>query len=399
MSSFLDPTQYYIINIYYIPSLYTVPQVVMGCSHSKGTKKNEEASKSPRRKSSKKKSKQKGICKLDDLCPSLSTNVGSETVHDNIQSNSATPEYSIDELYPRLKPLLKKPAGTESCDGGPVRRYPTSSPRRGPVFIINNFSGYNGFKFRRGSNIDVSKLRTVFNELNFSVHDREGTNLTARKMKNHCIDLARRNYSDVDCVVVVILTHGVKDGYLNGIDNECVRLLELISPFYSNPTLIGKPKIFIIQACRGEEKSIGIIEEPSDSKTSTSSANPGRHSEKDFGKSSVDNSFEIVENDENEAIVEGYVNSGFLPRNADIVVAYSSSEEEVAYRNVYTGAWYIEELTKALSRSKEKKMHFIDILTEVQGMMSNLTKSDQKKNVTYVQMPEFRSTLRGPLYL
>ena len=194
-------------------------------------------SKTPR-KSFKKKSKQKGICKFEDLCPISSTNVASETVHDNNQSNSATPEYSIDELYPRLKPLLKKPAGTESCDGGPVRRYPTSSPRRGPVFIINNFSGYNGFKFRRGSNIDVSKLRTVFNELNFSVHDREGTNLTARKMKNHCIDLARRNYSDVDCVVVVILTHGVKDGYLNGIDNECVRLLELISPFYANPLLL-----------------------------------------------------------------------------------------------------------------------------------------------------------------
>ena len=97
--------------------------------------------------------------------------------------------------------------------------------------------------------------------------------------------------------------------------------------------------------------------------------------------------------------MEGYVISGFLPRNADIVVAYPCSEDEVAFRNVSSSIWYIKELTKALSRSKEKNMHFTDILIEVQGMMSNLTKCDLLNNITYVQMAEFRSTLRGPLYL
>ena len=126
------------------------------------------------------------------------------------------------------------------------------------------------------------------------------------------------------------------------------------------------------------------IEEPSDSKTSTGSTDRVERSDDDFGKSSVDDSLEIVDNDENEAMVEGYVSSGFLPRNADIVVAYPCSEDEVAFRNVSSGIWYIKELTKALSRSKEKNMHFTDILIEVQGMMSNLTKCDLLlNNVTY----------------
>ena len=45
--------------------------------------------------------------------------------------------------------------------------------------------------------------------------------------------------------------------------------------------------------------------------------------------------------------MEGYVISGFLPRNADIVVAYPCSEDEVAFRNVSSSIWYIKELTKA----------------------------------------------------
>nr|WBB44923.1 caspase 3 [Chrysogorgia stellata] len=320
------------------------------------------------------------------------------------QTQSKKNTNTINQLYPRLKtPLLKRPAGTESCDGGPVRSYPTDNETRGPVFIINNFAGFDGFEFRRGSSNDVGKLTTVFEELNFTVHECKA-NCGAEDMKEKCKNWARRDFSNIDCVVVVILTHGGENGLLNGCDNKPVKLSELISPFYADnsPTLIGKPKIFIIQACRGGEYSKGV-EEKSDSKTSTASNDRGECLDEDFWESAEhDDRSETNDSNGERASFQGEnVSSGFLPRNADVVVAYSCSEGEEAFRNTASGSWYIEALTKVLGRSSKDKMHFTDILTEVQGIISNLTMRRVRAghNVAYVQMPEFRSTLRGPLYL
>lgn len=55
-----------------------------------------------------------------------------------------------------------------------------------------------------------------------------------------------------DSCVVVVLTHGEYD-YLTGVDGGKVNLHGFISALDGKnaPNLIGKPKIFIIQACRG----------------------------------------------------------------------------------------------------------------------------------------------------
>ena len=63
--------------------------------------------------------------------------------------------------------------------------------------------------------------------------------------------LAREDHAGRDCVVVNILTHGV-EGRLYGSDGDLVPVEELISLFNNDSThksLIGKPKIFILQVC------------------------------------------------------------------------------------------------------------------------------------------------------
>ena len=93
--------------------------------------------------------------------------------------------------------------------------------------------------------------------------------------------------------------------------------------------------------------------------------------------------------------------SGYLPLEADQLKAFATGDGHVAYRDTSRGSWYIDDLTKALyeeykrkGRKNRNSRHLVDIVTEVQGMVSNRIKEKFQ-----VQMPEFRSTLRGPIYL
>ena len=78
-------------------------------------------------------------------------------------------------------------------------------------------------------------------------------------MKRYCDFLAKQNYNDVDCIIVAILTHGRSPNLLQGVEGNYVSLDDLLSPFKRyNPTLVGKPKIFFIEACRGYEMNLGV---------------------------------------------------------------------------------------------------------------------------------------------
>lgn len=99
------------------------------------------------------------------------------------------------------------------------------------------------------------------------------------------------------------------------------------------------------------------------------------------------------------------INSSLLPIHADQLVAFATGAGYPAYRNTEKGSWYIHELTSALFEEycgkKSKKhlpRHLLDVLTEVQGIISNHVTTGVDKNGV-VQMPEFRSRLRGPIYL
>ena len=64
--------------------------------------------------------------------------------------------------------------------------------------------------------------------------------------------VAEMNHINYDCLIVTILTHGDYGDVLYG-TSEGITIQEVIETFSSKrwTTLIGKPKIFIIQACRG----------------------------------------------------------------------------------------------------------------------------------------------------
>ena len=97
--------------------------------------------------------------------------------------------------------------------------------------------------------------------------------------------------------------------------------------------------------------------------------------------------------------------SFLIPVRADQLIAFATGIGHKAYRNTEKGSWYIKVLTEVLhneySSKKSKKRpppQLIDVLTKVQLKMSNLVTEEDDKNDA-VQMPEFKSRLRGPIYL
>lgn len=64
--------------------------------------------------------------------------------------------------------------------------------------------------------------------------------------------------NDADCLMVVILTHGTHGDALMASD-QLYHLYDLIDQFtpLALPSMAGKPKIFIVQACRGGREDAG----------------------------------------------------------------------------------------------------------------------------------------------
>lgn len=78
-------------------------------------------------------------------------------------------------------------------------------------------------------------------------------------MRGLCKDIAGKDHTKYDCLLFAVLTHGTK-GKLYGTDGKLVPVEEITELFSGNkcPSLIGKPKIFLLQACRGERKDKGV---------------------------------------------------------------------------------------------------------------------------------------------
>ena len=274
--------------------------------------------------------------------------------------------------------------GVESTDGGPLDFYPMR--KRGRLYIIHNFAFNGGHAFREGSGHDVGNLTTCFQDLGF-IHNPGNdckSNLTCEEMKSWCEIWARQKHHDVDCIILALLTHGSYPDLLQGYDGKYIALDKLLSPFGRfNPTLVGKPKIFFIEACRGDETNLGVQD-----CTMTS----GTNTQRNFRSRVFPSSFQA--NDE----AGSFINSGLLPLQADHLIAFATVVGYPAYRNRMKGSFYIEELTKTL-REEYSSKHLTDIITKVQGRVSNLVRGKDGPEKLQVQMPEFVSRLRGPIYL
>ncbi|XP_017687439.1 PREDICTED: caspase-9 [Lepidothrix coronata] len=251
----------------------------------------------------------------------------------------------------------------------------------GHCLILNNvtFSRDSHLSTRVGSDLDCEKLERRFKALHFDVLARR--DLKAQEVVLELQKLARRDHSALDCCIVVILSHGCQTSHIQfpggvyGTDGKPIPIEKIVNYFNGSncPSLRGKPKLFFIQACGGEQKDRGFIVDCDSPKDET----PGASLESDATPFRAPSG----NVDEPDAIA-------CLPTPSDILVSYSTFPGFVSWREA-TGSWYVETLDSVLERYARSE----DLL----NMLLRVANAVSAKG-SYKQIPGCFNFLRKKFY-
>ncbi|XP_068700285.1 uncharacterized protein [Montipora foliosa] len=131
-------------------------------------------------------------------------------------------------------------------------RYKMTSNPRGYCLILNNMDYGIEEKNRQSAVWDEQGLHDLFEkELHFEVY--AFRDLKYFEMQQRCEQFAKLSHDNYDAFVCIIMAHGGSGDSIEGVDGRTIGLKQLMSEFTSVrcPSLAGKPKVFIVQACRG----------------------------------------------------------------------------------------------------------------------------------------------------
>lgn len=178
------------------------------------------------------------------------------------------------------------------------------------IFDIEHFHPSKKLPRRVGSQMDATGLYNLFRSMSFDVSVFK--DVTAKEIRYQLEYFSKENHKDNDCFVCCILTHG-EHGQLWGSDSKFP--IELLFNFFLGnncPTLVGKPKLFFVQACQGERLDHGVPV---------------------YGYESLDSSPTYFK----------------IPTYADFLVAYSTLPGFYSWRNTQDGSWFMQAVIKVLS--------------------------------------------------
>ncbi|KAA0201658.1 hypothetical protein HAZT_HAZT012160 [Hyalella azteca] len=142
--------------------------------------------------------------------------------------------------------------------------YNMNHKRRGDCIIFSHdkYDSKMHLGQRDTSSADAKLCQKTFQKLGFEVQIHN--NLKKKDLLDILQKESERDHSDCDALVVVFMSHGEN---LKGLEYLCAyddkfRTTKLWEPFTGDkcPTLAGKPKLFFIQACRGDkiDKGVGL---------------------------------------------------------------------------------------------------------------------------------------------
>lgn len=141
----------------------------------------------------------------------------------------------------------------------PVLCYPMRSSPRGLALIIDN-ENFQGevLPTRTGSLVDANNLDLLFEGLGFKVTLRR--NLGYHDMYSEVQKFAgREEHARADMAVLVVLSHG-RHGLVAAADGRELETEWILKQLNNTgcPLLRGKPKLVLLQACRGDEADYGV---------------------------------------------------------------------------------------------------------------------------------------------
>ncbi|KAM6940328.1 caspase-6-like [Xenentodon cancila] len=250
----------------------------------------------------------------------------------------------------------------------PAEEYKMGHKQRGLALIFNQerFFWRLGLNHRSGTNADRYNLEKRLRELNFKVQSYD--NLNQVDVINKIYEAAEDDHSDADCFLLVFLSHGEND-HVYAYDGK-ISIQNITSMFKGDKckSLAGKPKIFVIQACRGD-----------------------KHDEAVYACDAVDS-------ETNEVVVDASA-VHTLPAGADFIMCYSVAEGYYSHRETINGSWYIQDLCEML-QNHGNSLEFTELLTLVNRKVSmrSVGNCTDLRAIGKKQVPCFASMLTKKLY-
>nr|XP_045001922.1 caspase-1 [Jaculus jaculus] len=176
---------------------------------------------------------------------------------------------------------------------------------------------------RAGADVDIRDMKILLQDLGYIVDVKE--NLNALDMATEVKAFAaRREHLTSDSTFVVFMSHGIREG-ICGIkySEEVTDVLDVNTIFqmlntYNCPNLKDKPKVIIIQACRGENQGVVWLKD----------------SVGDSG-----NKFSLDLDFEDDGIKKAHIEK-------DFIAFCSSTPDNVSWRHPVRGSLFILELIK-----------------------------------------------------
>jgi len=250
-----------------------------------------------------------------------------------------------------------------TIDDGDV--YSSAYSKRGICLIIENdmFSTNLGLSKRKGSSIDRILMINTFTKLEFEV--RVYQNLSTKDIERALEKASLEDHSKHEMFAVVILSHG-NEGILYGYDSA-YPAHKIWEPFTADkcPTLVGKPKMFFLQACQGSKMDHGVPVRSGQGRTSTDSFASYR-----------------------------------TPLHADFLLAHSTVAGYYSWRNTVQGSWFIQVLGSALLANYADQ-DMLTILSKVAKVVATEYESNSSRSEfnNKKQIPFIYSTLTNKLFI
>ncbi|NWH26982.1 CASP1 protein, partial [Grus americana] len=217
------------------------------------------------------------------------------------------------------------PPTTECCLPPSSQVYPIHLPRetrtRRALLICN--IEFEHLRRRDGAEMDVEGMRKLLEGLGYAVDVH--CNLTSERMVAVMNDFAHhKDHRTSDSTFLVFMSHGVRAGLCGTKSKDettDILSLDIIYDRFNNKccqALLGKPKVVIVQSCRGGNVGSVMVSDSADPAMPTPSS-----------------AHTIPAGLENDAICEVHLES-------DFATLHSSTPDTVSWRHPVTGSIFIQ---------------------------------------------------------
>lgn len=240
-------------------------------------------------------------------------------------------------------------------DSDPFAPYDMTSTPTGHCYVYNSIQFKNCYP-RTGCDKDFPRIKATFSRFGFVVEERKDR--TVEQMREELIQIASKYDPQLSSIVIFFNSHGLSGDRLFDVEGNCVEIRELVRYFNGAncQQLVGKPKLFFVEMCRGGR----VVEE--EKYASSTAPSLGKKKKK------------------------------ILPVDQDILMAFSTGYGAESYYDYDKGSWFIQTLTEVLQKYGHKE-DIYTLLQRTTALIGKKAGAHEGNNMC----PHIESSLSRPL--